>query len=218
VESGQAALQKQTRASAAGSFVETGQAALKQITKTGAAGAFVLTGNAAAKAATRASGVGAFTLTGNAALKGVTKAGGVGAFTLTGKAATLTLYVAPLCDETSAVAGIAEAGCAIAGQPGPPVVEGGGGGGFFHIGAGQTKEGRRKERERLGILPKAVEKVIAQVAERKVAQPDLQLDAALHRALDRKALAYRALYAEILRQRIAQIEREDEEVALLLLM
>lgn len=115
----------------------------------------------------------------------------------------------------------------------PFVDTSGGGGGIFELPTGRGKRERiHAERERLGIIPKAVAKVIEQVAERKVADPELVIERALHLALERKALAYRAYYAEALRQRIEakreieakvaldiqQRQQEDEEVALVLLL
>lgn len=109
-----------------------------------------------------------------------------------------------------------------------------GGGGALFLPTGRGKRERvQAEREQLGIVPKAVAKVIERVVERKIADPDLAIERALHQALERKALAYRAYYAEVLRRELearrqiealeAQLEiqqrmREDEEMALVLLL
>lgn len=130
------------------------------------------------------------------------------------------------CDYTGAVAGLAEAGCAIAGtgELPPPVVAASYSGGWeryaFDIPTGRrrSKAELQLERERLGILPKRVKQVIAKVAEQQCHEPT-NPEAALHRALDRLHLAYRAYYAEVLRKQMQEMRcREEEEVTLLLLM
>lgn len=85
-------------------------------------------------------------------------------------------------------------------------------------GRSRTKEELREERERLGILPRRVAQVIQKIAVQQVQEPT-NPDAALHRALDRLHLAYRAYYAEVLRKQIEieRQQREDEEVLLLLM-
>lgn len=108
----------------------------------------------------------------------------------------------------------------------------------INIGRRRTREEIQAERERLGIVPKAVAKVIDKVAERKIAEPELVIEAALHRELERKALAYRTYYAEVLRLEIEELKakqiaraeirrdvefielqrRDEEEMALVLLM
>lgn len=109
-------------------------------------------------------------------------------------------------------------GVAISGNRAPFIPQVTGGGGWIlEAPAGRGKKERvREERERLGIIPKAVEKVIAKVVEQQIALPERNLDAALHRALERKNLAYKALYAEVVRLEMArQVEAlESERIAL----
>lgn len=88
----------------------------------------------------------------------------------------------------------------------------------------RVEEEVRKKREALGEIPKRVSAAIAKVARQSLADEiDVAVESALHRELDRLRLAYRAKYAEILRleieaQRIAKARRDDDEIAVLLLM
>lgn len=94
-------------------------------------------------------------------------------------------------------------------------------GGDFDIGRRRSKEELQEQREALGIIPKAVEKVIAKVA-RQEASNDLEiaLTTALHRELDKARLSYRTKYAEVLRLEVEarRIRQQDDEVAILLLI
>ncbi len=97
------------------------------------------------------------------------------------------------------------------------VVVEGGGGGWIHEYRGSYRERIRAERERLGIIPKAVEQAIAKVVRRD--EPGRASEIALHRELDRLRLAYKAKYTEILRLELeARCRSDDDEEALLLLI
>ena len=77
----------------------------------------------------------------------------------------------------------------------------------IHI-AGETEEQKRAERERLGIVPPQVKRVIAQVAKESVAQlnaNEADWDRALRQTLRRFALDYRAYY-------LRQLEQERERL------
>jgi hypothetical protein len=107
-------------------------------------------------------------------------------------------------------------------------------GGFPHIGRTQSSKEREEERERLGIVPKKVERVIAKVAKRQVVdlkRTQEQAEAELKHELARTDTAYKAFYARMLedqreqlvQQEIAQLmrkaeEEDDEAVSILLLM
>lgn len=81
----------------------------------------------------------------------------------------------------------------------------------------KTAEERREERERLGIIPKAAEKVIAQVA--RTLPPDKSLEKRLTAAIAAQKLRYRSAYLEIARLEIEKLrQEEDDEIAVLLLM
>jgi hypothetical protein len=82
----------------------------------------------------------------------------------------------------------------------------------------RTKEQIRKEREALGIIPVKVERVIEKVAA-AVVDDQVAASKALHREFERNRIAYRALYAEILRLKIELKRRQqDDEVAVLMLI
>lgn len=97
-------------------------------------------------------------------------------------------------------------------------------GGFLHLPTGRvrTREELTEARRRFGILPAKVQKVVAKVVADQRDEPDeAEWTRALHAALERKNLAYRALYAEVLRQEIralVALQREDEDVLALLLL
>jgi hypothetical protein len=83
----------------------------------------------------------------------------------------------------------------------------------------RTKSEVKAERERLGIIPAKAQKVVEQVARQEHEEPENEWLPALHAALERKNIAYRALYAELLKQEIHRIQaQEEEEIALVLLM
>jgi len=94
-------------------------------------------------------------------------------------------------------------------------------GGWVDLPTGR-KRSKKEWAEALGLLPVKVQRVVVKVVEEQQDEPDeAKWTQALHRALERKNIAYRALYAEILKQRLRAIElerQEEEEVALLLLM
>lgn len=80
-------------------------------------------------------------------------------------------------------------------------------------------------RERFGVIPKAVEKIINRVAVEQHAEPDdsVQVEA-LIAALERKNQVYKDLYAEVLKKQIraeaerALMARDDEDLIFALLL
>jgi hypothetical protein len=108
--------------------------------------------------------------------------------------------------------------------PAPPVVVETYSGGFAHLPTGRvrTRAEIAEARRRFGILPAKVQKVIARVVTDQADEPESKWLTALHAALERKNIAYRALYAEVLRDEFmaqAQAQRDDEDVlAMILLM
>jgi hypothetical protein len=86
--------------------------------------------------------------------------------------------------------------------------------GGFLAPAADHKARVRRERERLGIIPKRVEKVIQRVALEQIPDDSARIEA-LIRAIEASNRTYKAIYAERLRQVMARL---DEEEALLLLM
>lgn len=89
-------------------------------------------------------------------------------------------------------------------------------GGYFDLPTGRkkTKEQIRKERERFGIIPKKVAKVVARVAQR-IDDPDNAADA-LMEALQDEGLKYLERYVEFLKHEMKQ--RDDEEFAVAFLL
>ena len=81
----------------------------------------------------------------------------------------------------------------------------------------RTKKELKAERERLGIIPKKVEKVIERVAVQYLERPDANAENMLHAALERQNLAYRALYFELLKLKIAEDDDEDDVLLMLML-
>ena len=107
---------------------------------------------------------------------------------------------------------------------------GGGSGIFDHF---QSAEDKRQERERLGIIPAEVERIVEVVA--RIEARDLSDGAeqraieALHRELEQENIAWREAYAEAMRDVLHQIidaelrdrlrrwnEEQDEEAAMLM--
>lgn len=97
------------------------------------------------------------------------------------------------------------------------VARGGGGTHYTNIGRHRTDEDIRKAREKFGVIPKKVAKVIATVAKDHVEESDDSATDALIAALDAKTLVFRERYAEALLAKIARIH-EEEETALALLL
>lgn len=109
---------------------------------------------------------------------------------------------------------------------------GGGSGIFGHF---QSAEDKRQDRERLGIIPAEVERIVEVVA--RIEARDLSNGAeqraieALHRELEQENITWREAYAEAMRDVLRQIidaelrdrlrrwnEEQDEEQAILLML
>ena len=102
--------------------------------------------------------------------------------------------------------------------PVPPVVVTPNSGGYdLYTGRKKTAYEVRKDREKFGVIPKKVEKIIERVAVQYVDNQDSNYENMLHAALERQNQAYKALYLEVLRNKIAE-ELEEEEVTLLLML
>lgn len=109
---------------------------------------------------------------------------------------------------------------------------GGGSGIFDHF---QSAEEKRKERERLGIIPAEVKRlaeVVARIEARDVSEPDQaerRAIEALARELEQESIAWRDAYSEAVREALNMIidaelrdrlrrwnEEQDEEAAMLM--
>lgn len=94
-------------------------------------------------------------------------------------------------------------------------------GGFAHLPSGRrkTREEVRAERERFGILPAKVQKVVAKVVREERDESLEQAVTALHAALERKNIAFRAHYAEAMKAQLRRRrDQEDEAIAIVLLL